>query len=319
MKTIEDTIYSITVPTPYAVGDVHLYVLKGKKTTLVDAGVKTEEAWVEFKRQLNEHGMQPEEISQVVLTHHHPDHVGLVEYLPNVENIIAHPGVIPWLEREDDFAPIYISFFEKFYYENGVPEEYIQKLKNSPAKMKEFPSFKITHKLKEGDGVPGHPEWRVIETPGHAQSHISLFRGEDGSLIGGDHLLYHISPNPIIEPVFSGTQRAMPLIQYRDSLQKLKEYPITRVLPGHGEFFSNTEEIIEKRLSQQEERAEKVFRILKEGPAHAFDISKELFPRQHKKQYALTMSETIGQLDFLSQEGRIHKKNSGGREIYYVN
>ncbi|SIS37001.1 MBL fold metallo-hydrolase [Salimicrobium flavidum] len=319
MRTIQDTIYSITVPTPYAVGDVHLYVLNGKMTTLVDAGVRTEEAWFEFTRQLKEHGIQPEDITQVILTHHHPDHIGLVEYLPNVEKVFAHSAAIPWIDRKEDFASIYMSFFEQFYTINGVPDELIQKLKHSPGKLKDFPSFKIADSVKEGDVVPGHPEWRVIETPGHAQSHISLYRNEDGAFLGGDHLLYHISPNPIVEPVFLGTERARPMIQYRESLQKLKPLSIRRVFPGHGEVFSNADEIIEKRLRQQIERSEKVYEILKTDPAHAFDISKQLFPRQYKKQYALTMSETIGQLDFLLDESKIYKELSGGQEIYYVN
>ncbi|SDI96876.1 MBL fold metallo-hydrolase [Salimicrobium halophilum] len=319
MKTLEDTVCMITVPTPYAVGDVHLYILKGKKITLIDAGVRTEEAWTAFHRQLKEYGMKPEDIQQVILTHHHPDHIGLVEYLPNVEMIAAHEKSLPWLIRDETFVSRYISFFKDFYLRNGVPEKLVEKLDRSPGKLKDFPFVRVTDTLEEGDVIPDHPEWSVIETPGHAQSHLSFFRKEDGSLIGGDHLLAHISPNPIIEPPFRSSERAEPMMQYRSSLKKLKHIGVRRVLPGHGNVFHNVKEVIDIRLRQQEERAEKVYRFIKEQPAHAFDISKELFPNQHIKQYALTMSETIGQLDYLRGESRIKMEVTGGQEIYYVN
>lgn len=71
----EERVYRITVPTPFPVGDVHMYVIAGDRLTLVDAGVKTEEAWQLFVKQLGEVGYAPEDIEQIVITHHHPDHV----------------------------------------------------------------------------------------------------------------------------------------------------------------------------------------------------------------------------------------------------
>ncbi|WP_102335826.1 MBL fold metallo-hydrolase [Salimicrobium jeotgali] len=318
MKTIKDSLYTITVPTPYAVGDVHLYVLKGERITLIDAGVRSDEAWEAFRSQLAGYDLRPEDISQVILTHHHPDHVGLVEYLPNVKQCLAHRAAFPWIDRDERFTSRYVSFFEEFYRKNGVPEALIDKLGEAPEKLKEFPVFTLTGTLKEGETIPGHSDWEVIETPGHAQSHISLFSKEDGVMIGGDHLLYHISPNPIIEPPFHGNERTRPLIQYRDSLKKLFRYNVKEVMPGHGPRFNNAEEIIRKRLSQQEERADKVYSIIEDQPSHSFDISRKLFPRQYKKQYPLTMSETVGQLDFLEERGKIYRERSKGVDFYFI-
>ncbi|WP_347862804.1 MBL fold metallo-hydrolase [Salimicrobium sp. PL1-032A] len=319
MKTLEDTVCTITVPTPYAVGDVHLYILKGNKTTLIDAGVRTEEAWTAFVRQLSEYGMKPEDIQQVILTHHHPDHIGLVEFLPNVNLVAAHKESLPWLTRDGSFVSTYLSFFRDFYTRNGVPEKLVGRLDHFHEKLNDFPYIEVSDTLEEGDLLPNHPEWSVIETPGHAQGHLSFFRKEDGTFIGGDHLLEHISPNPIIEPPFTASERAKPMLQYRSSLEKLKTIDIRRVLPGHGKVFHNAGEVIDKRLRQQEDRAEKVHRIVRTNSEDAFTISRVLFPNQYEKQYALTMSETMGQLDYLRKKSKVEMKVIEGREIYYVN
>lgn len=65
-------IAQLTIPTPFVVGDVHVYVIKGEKLTLVDTGPKTKEAWLSLEGQLKELGIVPEDIKQIVLTHHHP-------------------------------------------------------------------------------------------------------------------------------------------------------------------------------------------------------------------------------------------------------
>ena len=76
---MDEKIMKMVLPTPFSVGDVNVYLVKGDSLTLVDAGVKTEVAWETFKQQLKEVGYEPRDIEQVVLTHHHPDHVGLLE------------------------------------------------------------------------------------------------------------------------------------------------------------------------------------------------------------------------------------------------
>lgn len=84
------TISQLTVPTPFAVGDAHVYLLKGDTLSLVDAGVKTKAAWEALKTQLRQLGYAPNDIEQIILTHHHPDHIGLIEAFPRAERIVAH-------------------------------------------------------------------------------------------------------------------------------------------------------------------------------------------------------------------------------------
>ncbi|MBA2173699.1 MBL fold metallo-hydrolase [Halobacillus locisalis] len=319
MQTLKDTIKQMTVPTPYAVGDVHVYLLIGEELTLIDAGVKTEDAWKALQHQLSEIGYQPEDVTQVVLTHHHPDHMGLVDHFPNVSLVAGHPKIRPWFERDDAFFEHYEEFFYNMYVESGVPDQYYALLKALRKPLKWTSEGILTKELTEGEPIPGHEEWVTIETPGHAQSHISFYRESDGALIGGDHLLQHISSNPLLEPPFKkGEARPRPLLQYRDSMKKLLDKHIGVIYPGHGKVFEGAHELVRDRLRKQELRSEKVLQMFERGPLTAFEVCSKLFPKHMESQFGLTMSETIGQLDYLEYTNQLNAYWQGKKKIYDV-
>ncbi|WP_106497254.1 MBL fold metallo-hydrolase [Lentibacillus sp. Marseille-P4043] len=313
MKVLHDTITKITLPTPYPVGDVHVYLLKGDTLSLVDAGVKTKEAWEALTVQLKQIGYTPNDIEQHILTHHHPDHIGLVGEFPRAQAIVGHKYNDPWLTRDEAFLNQYQQFFSDAFKLAGVPNRYLQLLEKLQTPLELTGHGKLTAFLDEGDILPGHADWRVIETKGHAQSHLSFFREADGAFLGGDHLLKHISPNPILEPPHADeTERAKPLPQYRKNLEKCLQLGITTVYPGHGDIFSNVDELIPMRLAKQEQRANKVLHMLQEKEQTPFEVCQQLFPRKYESELDLTMSETIGQLDFLEEEGKIEKTKRDG-------
>ncbi|WP_047979981.1 MBL fold metallo-hydrolase [Ornithinibacillus contaminans] len=316
MIVTNNSIHQLTIPTPFAVGDVHVYLLKGDVLSLVDAGVNTDEAWHALVAQLSKIGYAPHDIEQIILTHHHPDHTGLIERFSRAERISAHENVDVWLTREEAYFLHYEQFFRDFFVLTGVPDQFSDFLENIRSPLRFAGRGKLTSTLKEGDRLPGHEAYQVIETKGHAQSHLS-FLGDDGTFIGGDHLLKHISPNPLIEPPLLGeTNRPKPLLQYRSSLEKCFDLPINVVLPGHGEKFTSVNEIIQERLVKQESRAEKVLQLVKENAETPYRLCEKIFPRHFAKQIDLTMSETIGQLDYLEAEGLVTKTIEDG-VIYY--
>ncbi|WP_181350015.1 MBL fold metallo-hydrolase [Thalassobacillus sp. CUG 92003] len=320
MTMVKQRIHQLTVPTPFAVGDVHIYLLEGDALTLIDAGVETEEAWSVFCEQLKEIGYTPEEIEHVVLTHHHPDHMGLIDRFSRAHTLAAHPRVEPWLSRDEGFFQRYERFFEALYEQSGVPDRYKRFLKGLRKPLAYSSPGEMTHYLREGDTLPGHEKWRVIETPGHAQSHISFYHNESGELLAGDHLLEHISPNPLLEPPLkSGDKRPRPLLDYRHSLKKLKDYNLTTIYPGHGNTFTYSDTLIHSRLKKQEERAEKVRQLLLAGSMTAFEVCEQLFPKHIDSQFGLTMSETIGQLDYLQSLDLVSSSLINEQEYYYVN
>lgn len=317
MKIIDRTLYQLTVPTPFAVGTVHMYLLKGDTLSLIDAGVKTQEAFEILKTQLKEIGYQPKDIEQIFLTHHHPDHTGLVEAFPRVKEVMGHNHLDVWLRKDQAYFERHDAFFLNFFKQCDIPERFLGIKKKLSYLLQYAGEGSLTTNLEEGDTLPGHPEWAVYDTKGHAQSHLSFYRKKDGVFIGGDHLLKQISSNPVIEaPIGKGELRAKPMVQYRENLYKCSGLEIKQLLPGHGEIFSNVSEVVQAHLQKQEKRALRVLNLLQASEKTVFQLCKQIFPHRYESQIDLTMSNIIGQLDYLENKGLVKKRNEGGKELY---
>ncbi|WP_040208220.1 MBL fold metallo-hydrolase [Neobacillus jeddahensis] len=306
MTKWKDGIAKITLPTPFPVGDVNAYLIQGERLTLVDVGPKTEESWHSLTEQMADLQLSPKDIEQVVLTHHHPDHAGMLDFFPPSLEVYGHPLNERWIHPTETFFQEQEEFFKVYFHEFGVPAEYFSLLSKLRKTLKYSCDRSLTGHLVEGMRPHGLSDWQVIETPGHAQSQIALFREKDGILIAGDLILAHISPNPLLEPPAPGElERPKPLLQHNDSMNKLLSYPIQSAYTGHGEEIIQLSELIEKRLTRQHERAMTVYNWLKEEDLTVFEICQRLFPTVYQRELMLTISETVAQLDYLSSIGEI--------------
>ncbi|MCF6408351.1 MBL fold metallo-hydrolase [Pseudalkalibacillus salsuginis] len=307
-------IHCITLPTPFAVGDVNVYLIEDEKLTLVDTGPKTKEAWEAFLTQINKLGFGVSEIEQVVLTHHHPDHVGLSDYLKdNGTTFIGLAYNEPWLRQDPEFLDHHDAFYLKIYKEMGIEKFHEKAMKQIRGYLAYSCSINIHTIVKEGDRIAGLPGWIVIETPGHAQGHLSLLSEKDGIMIGGDHLIQHISSNALIEPPPIGVQeRPKTLIQYRNSLRKLLDLKVNTVYPGHGNPVVHPKDLIKERLMKQEERAKDILNLIIDPPLTGFEICQKLFPSIFLKELGLTMSETLGHLDLLDSKELVQITEKNG-------
>lgn len=311
MTEWKDGIAKISLPTPFPVGDVNVYLIKGERLTLVDTGVKTDESWNSLTEQMADLSLSPKDIEQVVLTHHHPDHSGMLDLFPNTLEVYGHPLNERWINPTETFFQEQENFFLGLFREFGLPEEYFPMLASLRKTQKFLCKRPLTGSLAEGVTPPGLSGWSIIETPGHAQSQIALLREKDGVLIGGDVVLAHISPNPLLEPPAPGEEaRPKPQLQHNDSMKKLLSYPISFVYTGHGEEVYQLPELVEKRLSRQHERAMTVHSWLQKEPLTVFEICQRLFPSVYKRELMLTLSETVAQLDYLASIGEIINKNT---------
>ncbi|ANU11121.1 hypothetical protein A1A1_17510 [Planococcus antarcticus DSM 14505] len=312
------TLHKIIIPTPFAVGDVNSYLLKGDMLTLIDTGPKTPEAWMAIKAGLKEFGAEPGDVEQVVLTHHHPDHAGWVDGFENAK-LYGHPYNDLWLRRDQDFFEYHDAFYMERLKEEGVPGDlqfWVKKMKRPLNLMGSRPLDKA---INEGDTLPGHPEWEVLETLGHAQSHLSFWNKETHEMIGGDHVIAKVSSNPLIEPPLDPAQgRPKSLLQYNASLSRLLKMPIDVIYSGHGEEVRNINELITSRLAKQHQRAMKALGMIGERNLTVYELTKELFSHAYEKELGLTLSETIGQIDYLQEEGLISER-LGDDGIFYYN
>ncbi|WP_163102852.1 MBL fold metallo-hydrolase [Peribacillus alkalitolerans] len=315
----QNDIAKITIPTPFPVGDVHAYIVKGEALTLIDAGPKTEESRQAIENALKDLRLTWKDLDQVLITHHHPDHCGGVDFAPAELPFIGHENNQRWLQLTQDFLDEHDSFYYSLAEEIGLPNElkpFIGKVRKT---LKYSCDRTLSNYLKDGDSLLGLAGWKAIETLGHAQSHLSFFRESDGMLIGGDMLLEKISPNPLLEPPFrKGELRPRPQLQLNESLKKLANLPISEVFPGHGDNIMDVPSLIQHRLEAQHSRAMKVLGMIEETPSTAFQLCQRLFPKVYLKEIGLTLSETIAQLDYLIDLGEIKGSHTEAGLIYSV-
>ncbi|WP_088043678.1 MBL fold metallo-hydrolase [Bacillus sp. EAC] len=307
-------IHSITLPVPYAMKTVNVFLVEGDLLTLIDTGTNTTDTLDALKSNLKNIGYNLEDIEQVILTHHHPDHSGLLEVFKDDVLILGHERNIPFLTQEKPFLDFYNEFFIENAIKFGVPTKFVEKMPRTAKKIPFSCSRSLTHVIDEGDSLESLFNVKVLHTPGHATSHIALLSESDGIAFGGDLLLDKVSSNPILEPPLNGEiERPKPLIQYNQSLQRIAELSISKLYTGHGEPVTDVKGLVEIRLEKQKARSEKVFEMIKQKPLTAFEVCQLLFPKIYEVQLSLTISETIGQLDYLENLGfiRLNERNDG--------
>ncbi|PLT34789.1 MBL fold metallo-hydrolase [Bacillus sp. V5-8f] len=309
----------ISLPTPFPVGDVNVYLLKGDALTLIDTGLSTEQGKEALIRGLGQVGLRLEDIEQIVLTHHHPDHAGGLGLFSQDVPVYGHPNNQRFLLMTDEFIEEHERFYLDFARKLGVPEDYKKMIAQIRRSAKYVSPRVLRSGLIEGDAVPAHADWKVIETPGHAQSHISFYREKDGVMIGGDHLLEKISPNPLMEPpIHPGEERPKPLLQYNESLNKWLGIPISMLYTGHGNEVFDVPGVIKKQRERQHLRAMNVKKMLEGKALSGFEVCRRLFPAVYEKELGLTLSETVGQLDYLENLGEIKAEEKSGTILYSV-
>ncbi|RXT15202.1 MBL fold metallo-hydrolase [Ammoniphilus sp. CFH 90114] len=311
----------IIIPTPFAVGDVNVYLLIGDAVSLIDVGPNTEEAWKALERGLSIYGLKPSDIDQILLTHHHVDHYGLATRVQERSDakLYCHPLSEMYVTRHEEKMKQAVQYFNQFYLRHGVPETEAKKAIGLSHLYDVYgTSAPIFGWLQDGESLPGHENWKIYHMPGHSQDHLCFYEQEQRVMIGGDHLIKHISSNAILEaPQVEGTERPKTLLQYRDSMRRCLDFDIQRVHSGHGETISEVRELILNRLERQEQRAEGMLTYLQDGAKTAWEIANQMFGERIEQEMSLILSEVIGHMDLLQDQDKVTTKMQDSIQYYY--
>ena len=315
-------IHCLSVPTPFAVGRVNCYLIEDEPLTLIDTGPNSGKSLDELERALAGHGHAIEDLGLVVITHQHMDHLGLLEILVRRSGaeVAALHLLAPYLadfrssiSADDDFSHAVMR-------RHGIPEDVATVLGAVGVAFRAFGSRgTVTRPLADGETLKlGHRELEVLHRPGHSPSDTVFYDRDRAMLIGGDHLLAHISSNPLVHRPLEGAsgagaqERPKALLTYIDSMLQTREMAIEIVLSGHGEPILDHVALIDERLRMHRRRAEKILRMLDAGPLTAFELALQMWGNVAVTQAYLTLSEILGHLDLLAQEGAVQELEDDG-------
>jgi glyoxylase-like metal-dependent hydrolase (beta-lactamase superfamily II) len=301
----------LPIPTPFAVGRVNTYLVEDDPLTLVDAGPNSGTSLTTLEAALAEHGRRIEDLERIVLTHQHIDHIGLAQILADRSGaeVCALDALAPWLARYGSAMEEDDRFAEDLMRRNGIPKDIVIALRAVTGQFRAWgSSVQVTTPLADGSSLAfANRTWQVLRRPGHSPSDTVFLDAATGDLMAGDHLIKHISSNPLISRPLDGSTpaggRPQALVMYLESLRATREMELRTVLPGHGEPIDDHRTLIDERLEGHERRVRKIAGIIAEEPKSAFDIAQQMWGNVAVTQAYLTLSEVLGHVDLLLERG----------------
>ena len=167
----------------------------------------------------------------------------------------------------------------------------------------------MTRPLRDGERLEFRDRTlEVLHRPGHSPSDTVFWDEERRILIAADHLIKHISSNPLItRPLDGSGERTQALVIYLESMRKTREMPAEIVLSGHGEPITDHVALIDERFALHERRKEKIFGLIDEEPRTGYELAQAIWGNVAVTQAFLTLSEVIGHVDLLVNEGRVRE------------
>jgi glyoxylase-like metal-dependent hydrolase (beta-lactamase superfamily II) len=319
-------IHCLPIPTPFAVGRVNTYLIEDDPLTLVDSGPNSGRSLDELEQALRAHGHEIEDLELIIVTHQHIDHTGLVNILARRSGaeVAALDLLAPMLENYAESNELDDAFAEALMLRHGLPPDVVHALRAVSRAFRAWgSSAHVTQPLKDGDTLELRDRrLQVFHRPGHSPSDTIFWDEDRKILIAADHLIKHISSNPLVsrplDREITPPDRPRALMTYLASLRKTREMPAELVLPGHGEPITGHAALIEERFRMHKRRAEKIHGLISERPRTAYEIAQELWGNVAVTQAFLTLSEVLGHVDLLLVAQRIREDEDEDGVVHFV-
>ena len=317
----EAGIHRLQIPTPFAVGRVNCYLIEDDPLTLVDTGPNSGKSLDELEHQLADLGRSIADIELVVLTHQHIDHLGLVEIIADRSgaDVAAIDVVVPFVENFGDDIEADDKFAASLMLSHGIPEDVVVALRSVSRSFRAWGAkAKVTRPLHDGEQLKLRDRsLEVQHRPGHSPSDTVFWDADREILICADHLIAHISSNPLISrPLDGSDERPHALMIYIESLRKTRELPARILLPGHGEPITDHRALIDERFALHRKRSEKIHGLISERPRTAYEIAQELWGNVAVTQAFLTLCEVLGHVDLLLERELVVERESGSAAVF---
>jgi glyoxylase-like metal-dependent hydrolase (beta-lactamase superfamily II) len=314
-------IHRLAIPTPFMVGRVNAYLIEDSPLTLVDSGPNSAKALDELEQALAAHGHAIEDIELLVVSHQHIDHFGLAGVLARRSGaeVAALDALAPFLASYAHQTDLDDSFAERVMLRHGIPPEIVTALRAVSAGFRAWGSaVEVTRPLADGSELELRDRTlRVVHRPGHSPSDTVFLEESRGIMLAADHLIAHISSNPLLaRPLDAGEDfdgpRPQALVTYMASLEKTRAMELSLTLPGHGAPITDHVSLIDERFRLHSRRAQKINRLIAAQPRTAHEIAQALWGNVAVTQAYLTLSEVLGHVDLLLNDGLVVEHERDG-------
>jgi len=301
---LSNGIHHIPMSLPWSSpGFVNIYLIEDKNGyVMIDCGVEGKEYYQLLIEQLSNLKINIQDISLLIGTHMHSDHIGL-------STRIREQGVkFALYKNSKDFINHYndwkIRFRELIVLaeKQGAPKSFIKDLNEIDTPIY---AGKITEPdllLEEGAVPEVDRKLYTLFTPGHDITEISIHDSSSKVIFSGDHIL------PKITPFIPTTNEDDDMLgKYGESLDKVYNINHSIIAPGHGGLITSPYERIEQMKLHHQRRTEKILEILKASKKSGWEILEELFPRNlDPLNLRLAFQETMAHILYLKKNNKIN-------------
>lgn len=324
-REVASGIWKITLPIPFPLRTVNVYALVSRDGwALIDAGMGTPDARAAFQDGLERAELKQANLRAIVLTHHHPDHIGLSGELQEQSGASVYMHPIDEAAVQRNWAGSLPERFErvsKFFVQHGLPHTELWFTKADQKAMRSIirvPPHEAITPVEDGEYLDLAGErYKIFWVPGHADGQVCLFRERDGIFLSADHVLPRITPNI---GLYSEYERPNPLSDYLNSLAKVANLPATIVLPGHGEPFTDLAGRTAEIVAHHDERLAQILTLLNEGPQHAYQLTEQLFLHRLKNDEArrMAVAEVLSHCEYLRYKGQVEQRHTKDGLVLYA-
>lgn len=310
-------LHPIPTPTVFPVGPANIYLHMGSPVTLFDAGTNTEEAFQSLCSGLAGVGLDLADIEQVILTHHHLDHVGLLRRIKESAKarIIAHesvPAQLPFMFNADQMR----EHIKSVLSELGAPISKVEAVAEERMKYQWlYDPVEIDEVVQDGATIG---PFEVHFRPGHSPTDTVFIHSAQRWAITGDHLIHKVTPSPLLRRrnAESG-KREKSLVQYYDSLIKTRDLSITGCFAGHGSPFTDHCHAIDKTLEHIQKRCLRLLKLLPASGLTPYEMTHLLFPHMPDSMLYYCLSTTTGHIELLETQGLVFGDHRNGLTRYF--
>ncbi len=300
------SIIQVKSPLPFPLRWVNSYLIGSSSGyTIIDPGLHTEAAKQQWIDILKERNIQLEEIQQIILTHHHPDHYGLAGWFQQKTNAnvymspTAHKQAMSLWGEKSQMNQEIITLFKQHGMPNDLLDSMLVHLESFTSFISPQPKVEFIH---PGNNILlGSEMYFIIEVNGHAAGQLCFYNEKREEIFCGDQVIPQITPNVSYLPRGDSN----PLQSFMTSLKEISKFPVKKAYPGHRDPFTSFEKRITEIIDHHDARLIQITRLLCE-PQTTYELCVELFGSSlsiHQLRFA--MAETLAHLIYVEKQATI--------------
>ncbi len=312
---ITEGVFWFPMPLPMMGPDyVNCYIFDdGQEIALVDTGANIGDCKNIWENTLNKN-FSNKKISNIYVTHHHPDHIGLAGWLCekyNAELTCSRTTYLMAKMLSLDVHEKVGASTELFWRQAGMPQEMLQeKIRARPFNFGDgvSPLEKGFIRITENEIISINGlDWAVSMGHGHAPEHATFWSKELNLVLAGDQILPGISSNLGVYPT---EPNADTVGDWINSCKKFRELASDEhvVLPGHGKPFTGLPRRLAQLIENHEGALKRIREVLETEPKTAVELFKTIFKRDiNKREYMLALHEAVGHVNHLYKTGLVSR------------